>query len=322
METVILTQEDVESLISMREAIDVVEEAFKLYALGEAQMPPKVYLTFESGDLRAMPASLMGYAGVKWVNSHPENPKKGFLTVMAVLILNDPSNGFPIAVMDATYITSLRTGAAGGVAAKHLARKDSEVFGFMGCGRQSYFQLEALKEIFDIKGVLAYDVSNDAAKKFAEYCELLGYDCKITEPKEVCKCDVLTTTTPATKPVVMSEWVEEGMHINAIGADAPGKQELEEKILLRSKIVVDDFEQAWHGGEINVAVSRGLIDRENIYASIGEIIAGMKSGRESDDEITVFDSTGLAIQDVATAKVVYEKASQKGVGTKLKMFKE
>ncbi len=318
--TLLLNQKDVEKLITMKEAIDCVEEAFKLYALGEAQMPPKVYLTFESGDLRAMPAHLMGYAAVKWVNSHPHNPEKGLPTVMAVLILNDPSTGVPLAIMDATYLTSLRTGAAGGVAAKYLARKNSKTLGFVGCGKQAYFQLEALENEFEIENIFAYDVNTSAAEKFCSYCSKKGYDCSVEDIEKVCKCDILTTTTPSTKPVIKHEWIEPGIHINAIGADAPGKQELDEKILLEAKIVVDDMKQAIHGGEINVAVSKGLISEERIYGTLGEIVAGMKPGRVSESEITIFDSTGLAIQDVAVAKVVYENAVKSGHGMEIRLF--
>ncbi|WP_456330165.1 alanine dehydrogenase [Archaeoglobus sp.] len=321
METLILTQEEVESLISMDEAMNAVEEAFRLYALGKADMPPKVYLEFESGDLRAMPAHLMGYAGVKWVNSHPNNPEKGLPTVMALMILNSPETGFPLAVMDATYTTSLRTGAAGGIAAKYLARKDSRVFGFVGCGTQAYFQLEALRRVFNIEEVKAYDVREEAARRFVEHCIEKGIAASAKSIEEVCKCDVLVTTTPSRKPVVKAEWVEKGTHINAIGADAAGKQELDLEILKKAKIVVDDLEQAKHGGEINVAISEGVIGVEDIHATIGEVIVGLKAGRESEEEITIFDSTGLAIQDVAVAKVVYENAIKSNLGTKIEFFR-
>ncbi len=319
METVVLTGRDVESIISMKEAINAVEEAFRLYATSKAIMPPKVYLTLEDGDFRAMPSYLMGYAGVKWVNSHPKNPEKGLPTVMAVFILNDPKNGFPLAIMDATFLTSLRTGAAGGVAAKHLARENSKVFGFIGCGKQAMFQLLAIKEIFDIELVKAYDISERAELVFKEFCKKEGIECMITNAKETCNCDVLITTTPSTSPVVKKDWIKEGTHINAIGADAPGKQELEIEILKKSKIVVDDLEQALHGGEVNVAHSLGIIRRENIYATLGEIVAGIKKGREG-NEITIFDSTGLAIQDLAVAKVVYEKAVKKDLGIKIELI--
>jgi len=319
METIVLTRKDVESIISMKEAINAVEEAFRLYATSKAIMPPKVYLTLEDGDFRAMPSYLMGYAGVKWVNSHPKNPEKGLPTVMAVFILNNPKNGFPLAIMDATFLTSLRTGAAGGVAAKHLARENSKVFGFIGCGKQAIFQLLAIKEIFDIELVKAYDISEKAELAFKEFCKKEGVDCMITNAKDACDCDVLITTTPSTSPVVKKDWIKEGTHINAIGADAPGKQELEIEILKKSKIVVDDLEQALHGGEVNVAHSLGIIRRENIYATLGEIVAGIKKGREG-NEITIFDSTGLAIQDLAVAKIVYEKAVKKDLGIKIELI--
>lgn len=318
METLILSAEEVKTLITMKEAINAVENAFREYALSKALMPPKVYLTFEQGDLRAMPAYLMEYAGVKWVNSHPKNPNKGLPSVMAILILNNPSNGFPLAVMDATFLTSLRTGAAGGVAVKHLARKESKVFGFIGCGKQARYQLLAIKELCKIELVKAFDINKNAEEKFKKFCESQGVDYELKDAKEVCDCDVLITTTPATKPVVRDEWVNEGTHINAIGADAPGKQELEIPLLLRAKIVVDDMHQALHGGEVNVAVSKGIISDKNIHATLSEIVAGLKKGREG-NEITIFDSTGLAIQDIAVAKLVYEKAINKNAGKKIRL---
>ncbi|MCS7122183.1 MAG: alanine dehydrogenase [Archaeoglobaceae archaeon] len=320
METLILTEKEVKELISMEEAINAVEGAFKLHALKKVQMPPKIYLFFENGDLRAMPALVGNYAGIKWVNSHSNNPSIGLPTVMALYILNDPSTGFPLSVMDATFLTSLRTGAAGGVAVKHLARKDSKVAGFIGCGRQAYFQLEAINKILSLEKVKGFDISKEALKKFGEFCLKIGIDFEACSAEDASNSDILITATPSTKPVVMNEWVKDGTHINAIGADAPGKQELDERILLRSKIVVDDLEQALHGGEINVAYSRGLIKRENIYATLGEVVAKIKPGRERYEEITIFDSTGLAIQDVAVAKVVYENAIKKGVGRYIKFF--
>ncbi len=320
MKTLILTERDVREVLTMDEAMRAVEKAFELHALGKTQMPAKVYLNFEKGDLRAMPAYLDGKAGVKWVNSHPENPKLGLPTVMAVIVYNDPGTGFPLAIIDGTHVTNYRTGAAGGIAAKYLARKDSRVFGFVGCGRQAYTQLLALREVFEIDEARAYDISDRNAEKFVRFCEKLGISARALELKMVCDCDVLTTTTPSRKPVVKDEWVKEGTHINAIGADAPGKQELDEKILLRAKIIVDDMEQALHGGEINVAISKETIKPEDVHATLGEIVAGIKRGRESDEEVTIFDSTGLAIQDIAVADVVYRKAREIGIGIEISLF--
>ncbi len=313
--TLLLTLEEVKSILNMKDVMNAVERAFELHAKGLVQMPPKVYLSFEKGDLRAMPAQVGKYAGVKWVNSHPYN--KNLPTVMALLILNDPENGYPLSVMDGTYITCMRTGAAGGIAAKYLARKDSSTFGFIGCGTQAYYQLEALREVYEIEKVLAFDLNGENVEKFTNHCKELGINAYALECKKVCKCDVLTTTTPSKKPIVKEEWIEEGTHINAIGADAPGKQELDEKLLLKAKVVVDDVEQSMHGGEINVAVSKGIFSQNDIYATIGEVIAGYKKGRESEKEITIFDSTGLAIQDIATASLVFEKAKSMKIGREL-----
>jgi len=321
MDTLILTEEDVRKVLTMRETIKAVEKAFELHGKREVQMPPKVYLNFDDGDLRAMPAYLSGHAGIKWVNSHPNNPRVGLPTVMAVFIYNDPKTGFPLAIMDGTYLTNMRTGAASAVAAKYLARRNSSVLGFIGCGTQAYTQLLALNEVFDVEVVLANDLREKKALNFAEYCNKLGIDAKVLGANKVCECDILTTSTPSRKPVVRSEWIREGMHINAIGADAPGKQELDENILKRSKIVVDDIEQAIHGGEVNVAIAKGKLEVKDIYATLGEIVAGFKPGRVKDDEITIFDSTGLAIQDVAAASIVFKRAKEAGIGKYISLFK-
>ena len=315
-----MTYREIRELLSIPEAIKAVEEAFRYHALGKVQMPAKTFLKFENGDLRAMPAYLNGKAGIKWVNSHPRNPEIGLPTVMAILIYNDPETGYPLAVMDGTYITNVRTGAASAVASKHLGRKDSKIFGFVGCGKQAYSQFLALRTIFEIEKVKAYDIVESKALEFVKFCEKTGVEAKVTDLKSVCKSDILCTQTPSRKPVVVKQWIEEGTHINAIGADAPGKQELDEKLLRVSKIVVDDLEQAMHAGEINVPLSKGIIKKEDIYATIGEVVAGIKKGRESDREVTVFDSTGLAIQDVAVASIVYEQAIKKGIGTAVKFL--
>ena len=320
METLILTKKDVEGILTMEDTIKAVEHAFEMHGKNLVQMPPKVYLNFDKGDLRAMPAYLEGKAGIKWVNSHPDNPKRGLPTVMALLIYNDPETGFPLAVMDAMHITNMRTGAAGGIAAKYLARKDSKVFGFVGCGTQAYTQFMALSKIFDIEAVKAYDINKTNAVRFIEFCEKNGVSAKVESIERVCDCDVLTTTTPSREPIIKEDWISEGMHINAIGADAPGKQELDERILLKAKIIVDDIEQALHSGEINVAVSKKILKVDDIHATLGEVIVGKKRGRESENEITIFDSTGLAIQDISTASIVYQRAVESGIGIKIEFF--
>ena len=324
-ETLMIPRAIVEDLYGMDEALEVVEEAFKQHGLGRARMPAKLYLDLPevNGDFRAMPSYMPGLkaAGVKWVNSHPDNPARGYPTVLAVLILNDPETAWPLAIMDATYITMIRTGAGGGVAAKYLAREDSYVVALVGCGIQARSQLDALQRIFALKTVKLYDPNPAAVKSLRAAFSGAKYAFMPAESVKDCVtgADIVVTTTPSRKPVVMREWLYDGTHINAIGADAAGKQELHPEILKRGKVVVDDFPQAMHSGEVNVPLHDNVMREEHIYASIGEVIAGLKKGRTNNQEITVFDSTGLAIQDLASARFVYDKCVKKGLGTKIKL---
>jgi len=325
MKVLILSRKEIENIASMKEVIGAVESAFRAKGLGKVQMPPKIYVTFEKGDFRAMPCYIpeFGLGAVKIVNVHPENPEKhGLPSVMATIMLIDPETGKPLAIMDGTWITSMRTGAGGSVAAKYLARKDSKVVGMAGAGAQARTQLLALNESFDIDEVRVWSRTLEGSEKFRRDMKHLGLNIVIKEEVKdaVTGCDILVTTTPATKPVVRKEWVSGGMHINAIGADAPGKEELEPEILKKAKIVVDDFEQAFHSGEVNVPLSKGILKREDVYGELSEILAGKKAGRASDKEITLFDSTGLAIQDLAAAALVYRKAKKLSLGSEVELL--
>ena len=257
-----------------------------------------------------MPAAIPGAAGVKWVNVHPKNPSRGLTTVMAILIYNDPATGYPLSIMDATELTAYRTGATAAIASKHLAKKDSHTLGIIGAGRQAYTQLMAHAALFDLSVIRVYDPFRPALDKFMEH--FAGYPVKASSAEEAAASDILCTVTPARAPVVKKEWVKPGTHINAIGADAEGKEELEPSVLKGAKVVVDDIRQASTSGEINVPVSKGLFKVEEVYASLGEIIAGKKPGRKNNKDITIFDSTGIAIEDIAVAKLVYDKARKSG----------
>jgi alanine dehydrogenase len=329
--TIILNKSNVEELIKMDEVINSVETAFAEEARCNVDMPAKKYLFFNQdsekspGDLRIMPCSVIGHvAGVKAVNVHPDNPMKFNLpTVMAVIELVDPDNGYPLAIMDGTSITNMRTGAAAGVATKYLSRENSESVGFVGSGVQALLSFLALNNIMDIKELKISSRSSETRENLANMIrENFGIDAMAVDNVKdaVIGMDVITTTTPTRSPVVLSKWLDEGTHINAMGADAPGKQELETEILLRSKIVIDDWEQASHSGEINVPVSNGTMGKEDVHAKIGDVLIGNKTGRDNDKEITVFDSTGLAVQDIATAWKVYEKALEMGVGYKMDLL--
>lgn len=326
MHTLILSRKDINSLISMKQAIAAVEKVFGEYGRGRAVMPPKIYLDLPQfkGDFRAMPAFAAGFAkaSLKWVNAHADNSKYGFPSVMAVIILNDPKTGFPLSVMDGTFLTSIRTGAGGAVAAKYLARKDSSVVGLVGCGAQARTQLQALREVFKIKKVHVWGKEKGLVQKFMKDMRRSG-EAMIAANSirdAVSGCDIVVTTTPSRGPIVKVEWVSSGTHINAIGADAKGKEELDPRILKNAKVVVDDLRQASHSGEINVPFAKGILKRKDIHAELGQIVSGKKKGRTSANEITVFDSTGLAIQDLAMADLVFRMALKKKKGRRIDLL--
>jgi ornithine cyclodeaminase/alanine dehydrogenase len=318
MKTLVLTQSEVRSVLTMERAVEAVEEAFASFARGEAQMPAKVYLDLSKydGDFRAMPAYAEGSAGVKWVNSHPLNPERHAVpTVQGIYILSDPATASPLAVMDATYLTAARTGAAAGVASKHLARPESKSAGFIGCGVQARTALAALRVIFSDLAVAGHDRDPKVAQVFA--AEVGG---RVATAEDASSCDIVCTSTPSREPIVRRAWIRPGTHINALGADGPGKQELQVEILQDARIVIDDLHQAQAGGEVNVALARGELVLADLHATLGEVVTGAKPGRTESDEITVFDSTGLAIQDVAAARIVYDEAKARGLGLEVEFL--
>jgi alanine dehydrogenase len=321
--TLVLTHTEVRALCDMELAISAVEAGFRAHAEGRARMPAKVYLELPEyeGDFRAMPALLgapdgsgtgRSYAGVKWVNAHPHNRTRfGLPTVMGVYVLSDPRTALPLAIMDATLLTALRTGAAAGVATKHLAKLPLTRVGFVGAGVQARMFRDALRTLGAFE-LLAADRDPAAAQQFA--AESGGRPVSI---EEAASCPVVCVATPSSSPVIARAWVRPGTHLNAMGADGPGKQELDPQILRDARIVVDEPEQSLHGGELNVPVTQGLLSAADIGATLGEVILGRRPGRRTPDEITVFDSTGLAIQDVALAAALFERAEQRGVGQPL-----
>ena len=325
--TLLLTQRDIERLIDLSVAIRVVREAWKAMARGEALMPPKLYLPLpRASDFRAMPAYLARppVCGVKWVNVHPQNRRRGLPTVMAIIILNDPATGFPLAVMDGLWITKLRTAAATAVATQALARRDSRVIGLVGCGAQAEAQIEALAAVLPLARVKAWGYLAHEAQRFCRRMRRLLPRVRFEPCTSIERCvrdvEVLVTATSSRRALVKRAWLSPGVHINAIGADAPGKQELEPRILREATIVVDDREQSIHAGELNMPLRRGQLAPRHIHATLGEVLIGRKVGRRRRDELTVFDSTGLAIHDVALGDEIVRRASRRGLGRRIAFF--
>jgi alanine dehydrogenase len=324
--TLILSEKEVKQLVGIKSAIKTIEETFSEYGKGKTQMPAKIYLHLPkyNGDFRAMPAYIerSGACSLKWVNVHPQNKKFNLPTVMATIILSDPKNGYPLLIMAGSYATALRTGAAGAVAIKYLARKDAQIVGMVGSGIQAEYQLKCLLEIMHPKEIRVWAKFSAEAKSFIG--KMKKSNLKFTIAKNIKDCviasDIVITTTPSRKPLVKFEWLKKGCHINAIGADAKGKEELDPAILKKAKVVVDSWGQASHSGEINVPLKKQLISKKDIYADIGQILNGDKPGRTNSQEITVFDSTGLAIQDAAIADLVYRAALRQRIGKKINLI--
>jgi alanine dehydrogenase len=260
---------------------------------------------------------------MKWVNVHPQNPRRGLPSVMGVVLLNEARTGRLLAILDGEWLTKVRTAAAAAVASKALARPRARVMGLVGCGAQAPYQVLAVAEVFRIKEVRLWGYrpheAPALARRLRRYLPGVVLRPVSTVREAASGVDILTTVTPSSQPLVKAAWVSLGTHINAIGADAPGKQELEHRLLKQACIVVDEPEQACHGGEINTAIRRGILTPRAIQASLGEVLSGKRPGRKAAHTITVFDSTGLAIHDVALAHAAYRLAVRRGLGRKLSL---
>jgi alanine dehydrogenase len=284
---------DVEAAVSPERAVEVVGDAFVAYSRGEWTMPSKVYVpAYPAGDFRAMPALGGGYALLKWVTSFPGNPELGLPTVTGLVLVSDASNGMPVAVLDAGAVTALRTGAAAVLAAETLGRADAEGASVIGAGVNG----QAVARTFLARGrrVSLWDV--DAARAEAAASEL-GADVAGSR-EEALAADLVATVTPGHEVLYPEGSLRAGQHVSLMGADGPGKSEIAPEELARVRVFADDWEQASHNGDLVHAVEAGVLSRDQV-TQLGDVLAGTAPGRTSSDETTVFDSTGLAIQDLA-----------------------
>jgi ornithine cyclodeaminase/alanine dehydrogenase len=317
-----LSQVDVESIdLSMAEIIDLLETAFKEKGAGRVEMPPKPGIHPGEGDnfIHAMPAYIpaMKSAGIKWVSGFPENYKRGLPYISGLLILNDPETGIPLAVMDCIWITAMRTAAATAVAAERLARPESTVLGVLGCGVQGRTNTEALNVLFPLEKVMAYDVLPEAVGSFAEEIESrFGLEVVPVEtPKEaVSGCDLVVTAGPILKKphaTIRAGWLDEGAFASLVDFDSYWHPEAMKEV---SKFCTDDVPQLGHYREVGY-----FQDIPPIYAELGELVAGVKPGRQTPQERTMTCNLGLAMDDMAVAPTLYERAVEKGIGTWLEL---
>jgi alanine dehydrogenase len=320
----ILSARHVEAAVSPEQALEAVREAFVAYARGEWSMPPKVYVpAYPAGDFRAMPALGAGHAALKWVTSFPGNPERGLPTVTGVVLLSDASNGSLVGVLDAAAVTALRTGAAAVLAAETLGREGARSAAVIGAGVNG----RAAARTFLARGrdVVLWDVDRSRAEAAAD--ELGGSLAGSSE--EALAADLVITMTPGHEPLLTLGSLRPGQHVSLMGADGPGKAEIAVEELVRTRVFsddweqsgssgiidpnarvglyADDWEQASHNGDLAHAVEAGKITREDV-TQLGDVLAGTAPGRQSKDDITIFDSTGLAIQDLAIALAAMERA--------------
>lgn len=322
-EVLLLTPREIENLLTLDECIAAVEQAFRLHGEGKAVPPAVLSMHVPSGGFHVKAGVLnLGrqYFAAKVNGNFPENNARfGLPTIQGVILLCDAERGNPLAVMDSREITALRTAAATAVAAKHLARPDSRTATVCGCGHQGRVQVKALARVCRLHTVFAYDQSAEQARRFAQEMTQ-DLNIPVTPVPDliaaVQQSDICVTCTTSRQAFLGPDDVRPGTFIAAVGADNPEKQELHPALMAKSKIVADILDQCAVMGDLHHALKAGAVTRSDVHAELGEIVAGKKPGRESSEEIIIFDSTGMALQDVAAAAVLYEKAQRQGSGVR------
>lgn len=328
-DTLVLTRTDVRALLDMDACIAAVEAAFRAHALGASFAPGVLGTHLPDGGFHVKTAGLAShdderaYFAVKTNGNFPGNPsRRGLPTIQGVVSLHDASDGSLLALMDSMEITTLRTAAATAVAARHLARADARVVTVLGCGTQSRSQLHALTRVRDVTSVFAWDISHDAAERFArEMSATLGVEVRPVEDFHavVGRSDVVVTCTPSREPLLTAADVPAGCFVAGVGADSEGKHELAADLLARSTVVADVLDQCARIGDLQHALRLGVMQRSDVHAELADVVIGRSPGRRSSDEVTVFDSTGTALEDVAAAVVVYRRATIAGRGVRLRL---
>ncbi len=325
MKIKMISQKEVAQSVKMAEAIEAVKKSYIQLSEGKAEVPLRSHIKVkkQNGVSLFMPAYLSesGAMGVKIVTVFPNNQKKGLPLIYAIVLVLDTETGRPLAVVEGTYLTSLRTGAASGVATDLLSRKDVQIAAIFGAGAQSRTQLEAICTVRSIEKVWIYDIKRERAKIFVDEMKARGNpiprDIFVADSpsQAVCEADIICAATTSFKPVFDDADLKPGVHINGIGSYTPDMVEIPSQTVVRSKVVVDSFEASFaEAGDLIVPLEKGLISREHIHGEIGEVAAGKIPGRESDEELTFFKSVGIAVQDVAVAELILRRSEDSGFG--------
>jgi alanine dehydrogenase len=320
-QTLILNRQVLQSLLTMSDVNQAIEDAFLAYGNGQWEVPAKIIFSQKEydGDFGAMPAFCHEpeYIAIKWGGVHNRNPQIGLPTTLTQIILSDPKTAWPLAIAEGAWITGMRTGAAAGIAAKYMARPDAGILAVIGAGAVGRRAAESINRVRSLKSVRVASRTFASAQKFAaEMAEKLSIPVAALESIQaaVQGADIVNIATPARAPIIEADWIGPGTHINAMGADSPGKQELDPRILAQSHIIVEHKSQARIYGEINQPLQQQLLPETAIAGDIGEVVAGRVPGRRSDSDITVFDGTGMALEDAAVVYRAYHMARELGLG--------
>nr|WP_275950913.1 ornithine cyclodeaminase family protein [Cytobacillus citreus] len=339
-----MNQEDVKQVLDMKNVISIVEEAYVLKEKKEASLFPMVFHEFERGkadmDIKSGHLTGANIFGLKLVSWFGENPSKNLPAIIGSVLVLDSRTGAPLGLLSGEQITLMRTGAAGGIGAKYLARRESENLLLIGSGHLGPYQILAtLMSMENIKNVVVYNATSsekanafcesikdrllemlEPYKKDSEYYQMMlsriniPFNATDNVQRATEEADIIITATPSHKPLIMKEWVKPGTHFSCVGADMEGKQEIDYNLFSVARVFVDDVTQAINVGETEVPFQKGIITKEDIISEIGSVILGNTSGRLTDKDITIYDSTGIALQDLITANYILEKANEKGIG--------
>lgn len=311
-----LARSDIRALMSLGDWLEAVEAGFRALQDGRAHAPPPLAVEADHGGFHAKAASLelagRRYVALKFNGNFPGNPERHRLpTVQGAILLFDGANGSPLAIIDSIEVTLRRTAAATASAARHLARHDSTRVTICGCGEQAPAQLDALRQVLPISGGWCWDRDAARADAFANASGLTAVD---DLASATLQSDVIVTCTSASQPFLTSDMVRPGTFIAAVGADNPHKSEMAPELMARASVVADSLDQCAHMGDLHHAIDAGSMTRGDVHAELGELVTGVKPGRTDDAQITLFDSTGVAVQDVASAALIYQRALAAGAG--------
>lgn len=337
MSVLILNREEIKNVIDLREVIEEVRNVYQLKSQGKTVIWPLVNYEFEEEhaamDIRSGYVKGEQLHGLKMLNNFPENREKGLAPFNGIMMVYDSNTGIPIGIMDASYITCMRTGAAGAIGVDILARKDAETLMILGAGKQAPFQIAAtlllrqnIKKVWIVDPLsleqaetLAENIKRILHENFDIQADQIVFQAESSIEKAVRCSDAIITVTPSRSPLIKKEWLKPGTHLSCLGSDMETKQEIESTIFAGSKIYVDDIEQCIRVGEMELPLLEGVIKEADILGEIGDLLCGKISGRENDDETTIFDATGLYILDLAAAKVAIAKAKEAHMGIEVEM---